>query len=49
MQPSAVLFAGFEPDDDEAKNNPLSDLQQIIDLPGDIVLVHNSGDASIKA
>lgn len=49
MQPSAVLFAGFDQPEENETQNPFSELQKIIDLPGDVILVHNSGDASIKA
>ncbi len=44
MQPSAVLFAGFDPDE-----NSVADLRSITELPGDIILVYNAGDASLSA
>ncbi|MCJ8501850.1 amino acid permease [Desulfatitalea alkaliphila] len=50
MGSSAVLFAGFAPVPDE---NPacvlLSGLQETMDLPGDVILVHNAGDVSLDA
>lgn len=50
MGSSAVLFAGFAPVPDE---NPscvlLSGLQATMDLPGDVILVHNAGDVSLEA
>ncbi len=49
MQPSAVLFAGFEPSDEDPAGFLLPRLQQTVDLPGDVILVYNSGDASLQA
>ncbi len=49
MRPSAVLFAGFEPPDDDAARNLTAWLQEIIDLPGDVILVYNAGDVSLFA
>ena len=49
MQPSAVLFAGFDPPGDDPDAVPLSFLQQTVDLPGDILLVYNAGDVSLQA
>jgi amino acid transporter len=49
MQPSAVLFVGFEPSDEAPAGFLLPYLQQAVDLPGDVILVHNSGDASLHA
>ena len=49
MQPSAVLFAGFEPKGDETKNILLSELQPIVDLPGDVILVYSAGHALVGA
>ncbi len=44
MQPSAALFAGFDPDEGITK-----ELQAVTGLPGDIILVYNAGDASLDA
>ena len=44
MGQSAVLFAGFDP---EASD--FADLQQTVDLPGDVILVYSAGDASLEA
>ncbi len=49
MQPSAVLFAGFEPPDEDTDGALISFLQQTVDLPGDILLVYNAGDVSLQA
>ncbi len=49
MQPSAVLFSGFEPANEETETDLLSDLQQIVDLPGDVIFVYNAGDISVEA
>lgn len=49
MQPSAVLFAGFEPSDDESIGDFLRKRQLVVDLPGDVILVYNAGDVSLKA
>lgn len=48
MQPSAILLAGFTPPDDPSGCANISQLRSTIDLPGDIVLVYNAGDASIQ-
>ncbi|MDI9431804.1 MAG: amino acid permease [Sedimentisphaerales bacterium] len=48
MQPSAVLFVGFElPDEDSDPFIP--QFQPIVDLPGDVILVYNAGDVSLDA
>ena len=49
MQPSAVLFAGFDPPDDNADGVLIPFLQQTIDLPGDVLLVCNAGGVSLEA
>ena len=49
LHPSAVLFAGFEPADEDPARAQISDLQKIIDLPGDVILVYNAGDVSLLA
>jgi amino acid transporter len=49
MLPSAVLFAGFEPPDDDADGAWMPFLQQTVDLPGDVLLVYNAGDVSLQA
>ncbi|HDQ40209.1 MAG TPA: amino acid permease [Desulfonatronum sp.] len=50
MSPSAVLFAGFDPvPEEEPACVLISSFQEIMDLPGDVILVHNAGDISIEA
>ncbi|MGD9611402.1 MAG: amino acid permease [Kiritimatiellia bacterium] len=49
MAPSAVLFAGFEPPDADPDGTLIPFLQQTVDLPGDVLLVYNSGDVSLQA
>jgi len=49
MEPSAVLFAGFEPADEDPAGVLVSYLQETIDLPGDVILVYNAGDVSLEA
>jgi amino acid transporter len=49
MQPSAILFAGFEPADGDPASVLLSSLQQTVALPGDVILVYNAGDVSLQA
>lgn len=49
MQPSSVLFAGFEPPDEDPTGSFPSSLQKIIDLPSDVILVYNAGDVSLLA
>ncbi len=44
MMPSAVLFVGFDPD-----TAAHAWLEQIMDLPGDILLVYHAGRASLQA
>ena len=46
---SAVLFTGFEPCDGESVCDHLIDLQKRVELPGDVILVYNAGDASLQA
>lgn len=48
MQPSAVLFAGFEPSDEDSTLD-FPRLRQMVDLPGDVLLVYNAGDVSLQA
>jgi amino acid transporter len=49
MEPSAVLFAGFEPADEDPAGVLVSYLQETVDLPGDVILVYNAGDVSLEA
>lgn len=49
MTPSAVLFAGFDPQDTDPEGTQIFLLQQIVNLPGDVLLVYNAGDVSIQA
>ncbi len=49
MQPSAVLFTGFQPPEGDADGTAIHFLQQTIDLPGDVLLVYNAGDVSLEA
>lgn len=49
MAPSAVLFAGFDPPNEDPDGILIPFLQQTIDLPGDILLVYNAGDVSLQA
>ena len=49
MEPSAVLFAGFEPADEDPAGALLSSLEQTVALPGDVILVYNAGDVSLQA
>ncbi len=48
MQPSAVLFVGFEPLDDDPHGDLIAGLQRTTDLPGDVLLVYNAGDVSLE-
>ena len=47
--PSAVLFAGFQPDDSDVDGRMIPYLDQVFSLPGDVVLVYNAGDAVLDA
>ncbi|HHO47115.1 MAG TPA: hypothetical protein ENN06_01445 [Desulfobacteraceae bacterium] len=49
MQPSAVLFAGIEPADPQKACPLLSSMQEVVNLPGDVILVCNAGDVSLSA
>ncbi len=50
MEPSAVLFAGFKIVKDEASNvERVSFQRDIMDLPGDIILVRSTDDFSLSA
>ncbi len=49
MLPSAVLLAGFEPPDEDPGGALIPFLQETVELPGDILLVYNAGDASLQA
>ncbi|MBF0204531.1 MAG: amino acid permease [Desulfamplus sp.] len=46
---SAVLFAGFEPPDEDPEGMATSNLEETINLSGDVILVYNAGDASLLA
>lgn len=48
MFPSAVLFAGLEPGEDDPEGD-LSPPGNIMSLPGDIILTYNSGIMSLDA
>jgi amino acid transporter len=49
MEPSAVLFAGFEPAEHDPAHILVTSLQKTVDLPGDVILVYNAGDMSLGA
>ncbi|HNR67683.1 MAG TPA: amino acid permease [bacterium] len=49
LQPSAVLFAGFEPPDGDIETELDPMLNEIVALPGDVILVYNAGDVSSQA
>ncbi len=49
MQPSAVLFAGFDPPDKSNEAAAGLRMREIVALPGDVLLVYNSGNNSLQA
>lgn len=49
MGQSAVLFASFEPPDEGEEWDLVAALGDIINLPGDVVLVYNAGEISLEA
>jgi amino acid transporter len=49
MIPSALLFAGFEPSDDDPASVLLPFMEQIVDLPGDLILTYNAGDLTLES
>ncbi|MCF8399051.1 MAG: amino acid permease [Bacteroidales bacterium] len=48
MPPSALLFTGFEPVDDNKGTTWLSFMEQVVDLPGDVFLTYNASDVSLE-
>ncbi|MEX0982220.1 MAG: amino acid permease [Bacteroidales bacterium] len=48
MSPSALLFAGFEPADEDPKGVMLPFMEQVVDLPGDVILTYNASDVSLE-
>ncbi len=49
MLPSAVLLAGFVPDEEHGHKAYLAELKRIVELPGDIVFVYNAGGVALDA
>ncbi len=49
MSPSALLFAGFEPADEDPAGVLLHFMEQIVDLPGDVILTYNAGDVTLES
>jgi amino acid transporter len=49
MKPSAVLFAGFDPSDGDGEDGEDYPMEEIVDLPGDVIMVYSAGDASLSA
>jgi hypothetical protein len=49
MSPSALLFAGFEPADEDPAGILLPFMEQIVDLPGDVILTYNAGDVTLES
>jgi len=49
IHPSAVLFSGFRPDNDDEIINLIPDMQKTVELPGDVILVYNAGGVSMEA
>ena len=49
MQPSAVLFVGIEPMDYNKACTLISSKYDVVNLPGDVILVCNAGDVSLLA
>ncbi|MCF8360588.1 MAG: amino acid permease [Prolixibacteraceae bacterium] len=49
MTPSALLFAGFEPSDEDPVSFLLPFMEQIVDLPGDVILTYNAGDLTLES
>ncbi|HOE60652.1 MAG TPA: amino acid permease [Kiritimatiellia bacterium] len=49
MQPSAVLFASFDPPDEDNEAATAARMKKIVALPGDVLLVYNAGYNSLQA
>lgn len=49
MTPSALLFAGFEPPDEDPTSLFIPFMKQIVDLPGDVILTYNAGDLTLES
>ncbi len=48
MPPSALLFVGFEPVGEDNSNSWLPFMEQIVDLPGDVILTYNTSNVSLE-
>ncbi len=46
---SAVLFVDFEPPAPGEEQSTMENLRQIVNLPGDVILVYNAGHVSLEA
>jgi hypothetical protein len=46
---SALLFADFEPPAEGEELATMEKLREIVNLPGDVILVYNAGDVSLEA
>lgn len=49
MHPSAVLFAGLEPIENQNLCTWIPSMQTVVDLAGDVILVYNASDISLLA
>lgn len=49
IHPSAILFRGFEPENNEETINFMLDIQRMAEQPGDVILVYDAGDVSMEA
>lgn len=49
MSPSAVLFAGLEPEGGETEHDLVPAHKDIMTVPGDVILVYNAGGMSLSA
>jgi len=48
MEPSAVLFAGFDPPEEGSMGEEDYPIDEIVKLPGDVIMVYSAGDSSLS-
>jgi amino acid transporter len=49
MRPSAVLFASFDPPGKDNAAATAARMKEVVALPGDVLMVYNAGDSSLRA
>jgi len=49
MAPSALLFAGFDPSEEDDPGEDYVPMEDVVNLPGDVIMVYSAGDSSLSA